>query len=247
MKKIIFVLTTLMFAAPAMAGVSIGCNAAGNKLALTYDASTETELVRAFALDITVEGATITGVEGANPSYGIYPGSIVIDTDTGQVTNDGTPVADGAEYEGTLPGLGSNGVTIEMGSLYADGEAPPDAAGNIITLVLSGPASSATIAENVIRGGVVMEDPAVASNCTFGDCGPVGCAGDLDGNNQVDLDDLQGVANILLAMGAPFIAPVPPANAAADLDSNGQVDLDDLQAVANILLAVGAPFIAPCP
>lgn len=247
MKKIIFVLTTLMLAAPVMAGVGICYNQAGGKVALKYDASAEAELVRAFALDITVEGATITGVEGANPSYGIYPGSIVIDEDTGQVTNDGTPVADAGEYDGTLDGLGTGGVTIEMGSLYADGETPPAKTGDIITLVLSGAASSVTIAENVIRGGVVMEDPAVASNCTFGVCPGDGCPGDLDDNDQVDLDDLQAVAQILLDVGSPFIAPVPPANAAADLDSNGQVDLDDLQAVAQILLDVGSPFIAVCP
>lgn len=78
MRKIIFVLATLMFAAPALAGVTICTQTSGNEVTLTYDASAEAELVRAFALDITVQGATITAVKNPNPSYDIYPGSIVI-------------------------------------------------------------------------------------------------------------------------------------------------------------------------
>jgi len=241
MRKIIFVLATLIFAAPALAGVTICTQKSGNEVTLTYDASAEAELVRAFALDITVEGATITGVKDANPSYDIYPGSIVIDENTGQVTDDGTPVADASQYEGTLGGLGTNGITIEMGSLYADGETPPAKTGNIITLVLSGP-GTVTIAENVIRGGVVMENPDVSSNCSF-DCG---CAGDVDSSGQIDLEDLQGVAAILLDVGSPFIAPVTPETAGGDVDSNGQIDLEDLQGVAAILLDAGSPFIVPC-
>jgi hypothetical protein len=241
MRKIIFVLATLMFAAPALAGVTICTQTSGNEVTLTYDASAEAELVRAFALDITVQGATITAVKNPNPSYDIYPGSIVIDENTGQVIEDGTPVGDAGQYEGTLGGLGTNGVTIEMGSLYADGETPPAKTGNIITLVLSGP-GTVTVAENVIRGGVVMENPDVPSNCGFA----CGCPGDVDNTGQIDLEDLQGVASILLDVGSPFIADVTPETANGDVDGNGQIDLEDLQAVAAILLDVGTPFIVPC-
>jgi len=71
------------------------------------------------------------------------------------------------------------------------------------------------------------------------------CAGDMNGDTQVDLDDLQAVAGILLDAGSPFIVQDPPD--CADATGDGQADLDDLQAVACILLDVGSPFIADCP
>jgi hypothetical protein len=78
--------------------------------------------------------------------------------------------------------------------------------------------------------------------------GPAGCPcpGNLNADTQVDLDDLQAVAQVLLDAGSPFIASVPPAPACADINSDEQVDLDDLQAVAGILLEAGSPFIAAC-
>ena len=84
----------------------------------------------------------------------------------------------------------------------------------------------------------------------FGVCGgggAVGCAcfGDLDGNTQVDLDDLQAVAGILLQAGSPFVVEVEEGHC-GDVDENSQIDLDDLQTVAGILLQAGSPFIAPC-
>ncbi len=241
MRKIIFVLATLVFAAPALAGVTICTQTSGNEVTLTYDASAEAELVRAFALDITVQGATITGVKNPNPSYNIYPGSIVIDENTGDIIDDGTPVGDASQYEGTLGGLNTTGITIEMGSLYADGETPPAKTGDIITLVLSGP-GTVTVAENVIRGGVVMEDPDVSSNSSF-DCG---CLGDLNGDDQIDLDDLMTMSGILLQAGSPFVVDVPPAPAAADMNGDDQVDLDDLMTMSGILLQAGSPFIVDC-
>jgi hypothetical protein len=72
------------------------------------------------------------------------------------------------------------------------------------------------------------------------------CPGDVDNSGQVDLEDLQGVASILLGVGSPFIAPVTPETAGGDVDGNGQIDLEDLQGVATILLDVGSPFIVPC-
>ena len=77
---------------------------------------------------------------------------------------------------------------------------------------------------------------------------PAGCAcpGDLNNDTQVDLEDLQAVAGILLDAGAPFIVQVE-ARHCGDLNEDEQVDLDDLQAVAGILLDAGSPFIALCP
>ena len=72
------------------------------------------------------------------------------------------------------------------------------------------------------------------------------CPGDLNGDGQIDLDDLQIVADILLDVGSLFIVLVE-AGHCADLNEDGQIDLDDLQAVADILLDAGSPFIVPCP
>ena len=72
------------------------------------------------------------------------------------------------------------------------------------------------------------------------------CPGDLNEDGQVDLDDLQAVADILLEAGSPFIVGVD-AGHCGDLNEDAQVDLDDLQLAAGILLDVGSPFIALCP
>jgi len=71
------------------------------------------------------------------------------------------------------------------------------------------------------------------------------CLGNLNTDDQIDLDDLQAVAGILLDAGSPFIFPVGEGDC-GDLNTDGQVDLDDLQAVAAILLDAGSPFIVPC-
>ena len=71
------------------------------------------------------------------------------------------------------------------------------------------------------------------------------CLGDLNADEQVDLDDLQAVAGILLDAGSPFIVPVGEGHC-GDLNTDLQVDLDDLQAVAGILLDAGSPFIVDC-
>jgi len=71
------------------------------------------------------------------------------------------------------------------------------------------------------------------------------CHGDLNGDEQIDLEDLQTVAGILLQAGAPFIVPVETGNC-ADLNADVQIDLEDLQTVAGVLLDAGSPFIVPC-
>ena len=80
-----------------------------------------------------------------------------------------------------------------------------------------------------------------------GGCAAAGCScmGDLNEDAQVDLDDLQAVAGILLDAGSPFIVLVE-AGHCGDLNEDGQVDLDDLQLVAGVLLDAGSPFIVQC-
>ena len=71
------------------------------------------------------------------------------------------------------------------------------------------------------------------------------CPGNLNTDTQVDLDDLQALAGMLLQAGSPFVVEVQ-AGHCGDLNADEQVDLDDLQAVAGILLNAGSPFIVPC-
>jgi len=71
------------------------------------------------------------------------------------------------------------------------------------------------------------------------------CPGDLNADDQVDLDDLQAMVGILLDAGSPFIVDVEDGYC-GDLNEDGQVDLDDLQATAGILLNAGSPFIVRC-
>ena len=72
------------------------------------------------------------------------------------------------------------------------------------------------------------------------------CLGDIDGDGQIDLDDLAAMADLLLAVGTPFVCCADQPGHCGDIDENGQVDLDDLQELAAILLDAGAPFVAPC-
>ena len=170
MRKILLVLVVLMLAAPALAQVLVTCtNSACNEITVSYNADTEPNRVRAFALNITVDsgqkiasvndtsyhiGESASGAKG----YGIFPGSIDINDTTGQVDSNGTPDANGNDYDGTLPGVDTNGVTFEMGSLYVAAANAPDTNGVLFKFMVSGDCTVA-IAENTIRGGVVMEDP----------------------------------------------------------------------------------------
>jgi len=163
MKKLICLLAVLLAAAPALADVDISCSAVvdGNTAVITvsYDATTETSNVRAFALDITLQGeANIIDVNCVNGDYYIYPGSIDIDSQ-GNVQDFGSCLCDSG-YPGTLPGLDTNGVTVEMGSLYAEGEPAPAKSGTLLELTIQGCGDvNVVLAENAVRGGVVMEDP----------------------------------------------------------------------------------------
>jgi hypothetical protein len=175
------------------------------------------ELVRAFALDVTVDSGTIDAYKDPNGHYNIYPGSIVIDV-SGNVTDYGSPIADAAEYpNGTCGGLGTQCVTIEMGSLYAQGDPAPPASGDLITLTVNTAGeANVTITENVIRGGVVMEDPAVPANPSFGTCTVGGtpvcqtCLGDVDGDGWLTPNDVGQLVTILLPHSATsYVIPCP--------------------------------------
>jgi len=170
MKKVIFPLLVAVLTAPAWAGVAISVTDLGEgKAAIDYSG---TERVRAFALDITVDAGTIESISGFaigddNSGYGIFPANfsryITVDPLTGEVsdwTPQGyTPVAD-ANDPGALGGIGTSGITIEMGSLY-DTKAPP-LQGRLCVINVS-EACKVTVAANATRGNVVLENASQAT------------------------------------------------------------------------------------
>ncbi len=179
MKRLSVLLAVLVVAGPALAAVRIIVEPDGNMAAIKYE--TDGEKVRAFALDITVDAGTIIGISdfmrgestAENPGYGIFPANfsryITVDPDTGDVAawdiEDYTPVADPCD-PGALGGLGTDGITIEMGALYypPDDNSPnaPPNSGTLCRLTLSTEAN-VTVSLNEIRGGIVLTDPDVAA------------------------------------------------------------------------------------
>jgi hypothetical protein len=157
MKKMIFVLTALLLAAPAMAGLTISCAQKPGELKadLNYVATADANIPRGLGLEITVDKGTITNVENLSSDYWVYPGSIVIDTnDPPSVAQQGTPLASGA---------GTDTVILEMGSLHWPTENnsvnAPDLTGTLLTIILSSDCNL-TITGNGTRGNVVDYDAA---------------------------------------------------------------------------------------
>jgi len=163
----ILALAVLLLAAPAWATVTITATHLGDKVVeISYDARSETELVRAFALDITVTDGNIVDIGNFdagddNSTYGIFPGNfsryITVNGTTGDVDDwdvaEYTPVADGAD-PGAQGGLGTPGITIEMGALYETNA--PDPCGVLCTITVSEDCQ-VELALNGMRGNVVLE------------------------------------------------------------------------------------------
>ncbi len=174
MRKLCFVLTALLLTAPALATITISCAQVGetNEVVVSY-VSSDANIPRAFGLDITLDnGATIGEITDANDKFWVHPGNILIVD--GNVTDEGDPVApqDGNYPGRELGGLGTGGMTIEMGSLYSpnDLEHPtgPGTSGTLLSFIVDiGPGEdcNVTIAGNGARGNVVLEntDPAATN------------------------------------------------------------------------------------
>jgi hypothetical protein len=175
MRKVVFVITVLILGVSASAAVRIIVENDGT---IKYE-NTNGEHVRAFALDVTVSKGTIDDVTdfvvgestAANPGYGIFPAAfsqfIEVDAETGEViawdVNDYKPVADPCDCpDDTLLGLGTSGITLEMGALYSpagdDSLNAPGDTGTLCKLVLSD-AADVTVTTNTCRGGIVLTDP----------------------------------------------------------------------------------------
>jgi hypothetical protein len=164
MKKIVLFLMVLLMTVPVMAATNVTINAVdkgGGVVAITYNATGGD--VSGFGLDINVpSGKTITAINDYNvgeslpppgkKGYGIFPGTIDINATTGVVDDNGTPVAPSTD-PGALGGLGTSGITIELGTLYTTGNAP-SRAGTLCTVTVSS-SCRITVALNPTRGGVV--------------------------------------------------------------------------------------------
>jgi hypothetical protein len=170
MKKTVFALVVFLAAAPAWARVDIWCEQVGdtNEIIVYFDAtSEEPNLVRAIALDIQLTGNGIVGdVKCTNSDFWLSPGkargrvdvprALIDYVDPNHACVCPPPGPPPGTHPDTLPGIDSNGVTIEMCTLYESGS--PAVSGELVRLYVDGSCFHIQISENVIRGGVVMED-----------------------------------------------------------------------------------------
>lgn len=173
MKKLVALAMILAVAAPSMAATTISVVqpvASITSFNVNYTFDSVGSAPRAFALDVTTNLGTFTAVVAAktgestsgSKGYGIFPGTIQIDS-TGSVTNIGSPVAQHSDLtSGTLGDLPTTGMTLELGSLYATTDAKPATSGTLVTVTMSGIAAGqtaiVTVVPNTARGGVVLED-----------------------------------------------------------------------------------------
>jgi hypothetical protein len=141
------------------------------------------EVVRAFALDVTVDQGVIFGISDflvgmSKPGtigYGIFPASFRDHATVLSGTNVSydpalyTPLAVLADNPaGTLPGLNSSGVTLELGALW-DPTVPtavPSSSGNLCALHISR-AANVSVNTNAVRGGIVLSPPDVIPSVIF--------------------------------------------------------------------------------
>jgi hypothetical protein len=269
MKKITFVLAVLLFVAPAWAtDVTVTATQVGDTDQVEIRYSADPNLPRAFGLDITVTDGNIVDCIPAMVGectdlvrgYGIFPGTIIIDVD-GNVIDDGTPVAP-SDATGALGGVGTAGITIEMGSLYVNGNEPP-LEGVLCTITVT-ENCTVNIAGNAARcgmgrgaPGVVMENSDEVVIPTYVPCDvtlePPVCVGDVDGNGFVNRTDMIKLISYLVNNASPPFWSVPDTNpaysVAADIDGNGFVNRTDMiKLISYLVNNASAPFWSvPCP
>jgi hypothetical protein len=187
MKKIVLLLAGLLLCGSTKATVEITLEKLSEGvIQIGYDATSETELIRAFALDIVATDGNIIAIGDYavgenNGGYGIFPGSfagnITVNPTTGQVDswvgnpNPYTPVAPAGAPDalGDIPGPA---ITIEMGSLYTT--AAPAKTGVLCTITVDQNVTKVCVTGNAIRGNVVLEDGSemLIETCNCGDCFP---------------------------------------------------------------------------
>jgi hypothetical protein len=181
LNRLLFVSVCLL-AASVHSAVNVSVQDSNGAAAIIYEC-TAGEVVRSFALDVSVDRGQIVGISNffrgvstsAAQGYGIFPAAFRDHITVSSGTNANwdtigyTPLAVVADRPGdTLPGLGSNGVTLEFGGLW-DPAAPaaiPPATGALCVLLISEPAH-VSVAANVSRGGVLSSSTDVAITPVF--------------------------------------------------------------------------------
>ena len=176
MKKVLLVAAMLIIAAPVMATVSVtATDKGGGVVEVSYNCSAA-EAVRAFALDITVDnGLVINNIRDFNRGeskvpgggYGIFPGKFA------SYINASNPNWNDTNYNpigritdpNTQSGLGTNAITVDLGTLYV-GPISPGPSGLLFRLDVNTNVGAhdgnLSIALNNVRGGIVLEDASLA-------------------------------------------------------------------------------------
>ncbi len=183
MRPPLLVGTLLLFLNTAALGTVLVFVQSTNGLANVNYECTAGEVVRAFALDVTVDSGRILGITNyfrglstaAARGYGVYPASFRDNVTVLSGTNaDWTPAAYSPLAEpadnpgGTLPGLGSAGVTLEFSAIWDPmvAAAAPPSSGTLCALILSQTAR-VTLGPNAARGGIVPSPPDLAVTPVF--------------------------------------------------------------------------------
>lgn len=182
MRKFVVLLQLCLVAASARATVRVFIQDGNGLVVLKYQC-TAGEVVRAFALDVSVDRGQILTISNffVGPSradsqgYGIFPTSfrdrITVNSGTNaEWTASGySPLAAVADDPvGTLPGLNSAGVTLEFAAIW-DPTVPatiPPSSGTLCTLQLSRPAK-VTVVANASRRGIIGDPPEVPVTTQF--------------------------------------------------------------------------------
>jgi len=272
MKKIMALLV-LCLAVPALATVTItAVDQGGGVVALNYAVS-DANLVRAFALDVAVTGgAKITQLvagsyktngasTAASKGYGIYPGTIDINSTTGVVAAYGSPVAPAAD-PGAAGALNSAAITLELGSVYQGDANKPATSGTLCKLTVD-KTTTICVTLNATRGGIVMENvaltPTVVLPCnvaiTVSACA---CWGDISGptnvpDGKVTLSDMNKLLSLLGPYKtAGYTMTTPSQYVCMDISGptgkvDGKLSLSDMNALLAYLGGYKtAGYVAPC-
>jgi hypothetical protein len=168
-KKLLALITGMLLAISGRAEVRVFIQDS-NGVALVKYQCTAGEIVRAFALNVSVDQGHIIGVSdffrgpgtAESTGYGIFPASFrdhlaAAGINVDWSSSDYTPLAVVTDSPAdTLPGLNSTGVTLELGGLWDPNvpSAVPGPAGTLCSLQLSQPAR-VSVAANLSRAGVV--------------------------------------------------------------------------------------------
>jgi len=175
MRKTLLVIATLFITAQVFAAtVTIEVTDIGDGWAsIRYSADAN---VSAFGLKVTADsGATFTDIDDYNvgectasqKGYGIFPGTIDINEDTGVVDGNGTPVAPDTDPGAEGTGIDTNTLILEMGALYVEGNEPA-LSGTLIKVQVD-QSCRVCVEGEPIRGDIVMTDGTAveANDCEY--------------------------------------------------------------------------------